>query len=155
MSLTAEDLLAGARATYEIAVPASVLDPSGASDGDGATVTLRPLTVADIQLLTRAAADGDSLLATLMVQRALVEPEMSVAQVAGMHAGLVDYLLDHVNRISGISAAEDQFATAADAPIAKAAFVLADEFGWTPEQVGEMTLGQVMLHLEMLARRNG
>ena len=34
-----------------------------------------------------------------MVQRALVEPEMSVAQVAAMHAGLVQYLLEQVNQI--------------------------------------------------------
>ena len=40
---------------------------------------------------------------------------------------------------------------AIDAPLAKAAFVLAQEFGWTPREVGELTLGQMLLHLQMLA----
>ena len=35
------------------------------------------------------------------------------------------------------------------APLAKACFVLAKEFGWTPEQVSGMTIGQILLYLEM------
>jgi hypothetical protein len=34
--------------------------------------------------------------------------------------------------------------------LVRAAFILAREFGWTPEQVGELTLGQIMLHLQLL-----
>jgi len=30
------------------------------------------------------------------------------------------------------------------------AFLLASEFGWTAQQVRELTLGQVLVHLEML-----
>jgi hypothetical protein len=150
--LSPEELLAGSALTYEIEVPAEVLRPGApSSDADGGgKVRLRPLTVADLQAVSRAAKESDSLLATLMVQRALVEPPMTVAQVASTHAGLVEYLLDHVNRISGIAASLDQIAAAREAPLAKAAFVLAREFGWTPQQVADLTIGQMLLHLQAL-----
>jgi hypothetical protein len=35
------------------------------------------------------------------------------------------------------------------APLAKACFILAKEFGWTPEEVSGMTIGQILLYLEM------
>jgi hypothetical protein len=149
--LSADELLAGADLTFELEVPATILTP-GDWDGNGAAgrVRLRPLTVAELQLLTRAAKENDQLFATLMVQRALVEPEMTVAQVARMHVGLVEFLLHHVNRISGITATAEELETVAEEPLARAAFVLAREFGWTPQQIGELTLGQVLLHLKML-----
>jgi hypothetical protein len=158
--LSPEELLAGSALTYEIEVPADVLRPgvplnngSSPTDNGPGKVRLRPLTVADLQIVSRAAKESDSLLATLMVQRALVEPSMTVAQVASAHAGLVEYLLDQVNRISGITASQEQIQATREAPLAKAAFVLAQEFGWTPQQVSELTLGQVLLHLRMLQEK--
>lgn len=155
--LTADELLAGESLTFEVEVPPEVLRPSkgDSAPGDGRrTVRLRPLTVRDLQLISRAAKESDNLTATLMVQRALVEPEMTVAQLAAMHVGLVQYLLAQVNQISGITATSEQLASASNAPLAKAAFVLAKEFGWTPQQVSELTLGQVLLHLQMLKERS-
>ncbi len=153
--LSPEELLAGSALTYEIEIPAEILKPGGpGTNGNGhGPVRLRPLTVADLQVISRAAKESDTLLATLMVQAALVEPKMTVAQVASAHAGLVEYLLDHVNRISGITASQEQILSAREAPLAKAAFVLASEFGWTPQQVSELTLGQVLLHLQMLREK--
>ena len=152
--LSAEDLLAGGDLTFEIEVPPEILRPTeGAGNGVPSTVRLRPLTVRDLQLVSRATREQDSLTATLMVQRALVEPEVSVAQASAMHVGLVQFLLEHVNRISGISATSEQLSRAVDAPLAKAAFVLAQEFGWTPQQVNELTLGQMLLNLQMLKER--
>ncbi len=153
--LSPEELLAGSTLTYEVEIPAGVLRPGDVSaNGNGhGTVRLRPLTVADLQIVSRAAKESDSLLATLMVQRSLVEPAMTVAQVASAHAGLVEYLLDQVNRISGITASQEQMLATREAPLAKAAFVLAREFGWTPQQVSELTLGQVLLHLQMLREK--
>ena len=166
--LSAEDLLAGSALTFEVAVPPEVLYPSevpatgngangsaDAASGNGAAraVKLRPLTVGDLQIIARAAKESDALIATLMVQRALVEPQMTVAAVAGMHVGLQQFLLQHVNRISGITTTAEELSTATEAPLAKAAFVLAREFGWTPEQVNDLTLGQVLLHLQMLRER--
>lgn len=151
--LSADELLAGSSLTFEVEVPAHVLHPTqatGAPANGMRTVRLRPLTIRDLQLITRAAKESDSLTATLMVQRALVEPEMSIAQVAALHVGLVQFLLRQVNQISGIVTSSEQLEAAADAPLVKAASVLAREFGWTPQQVNELTLGQVLLHLQML-----
>ncbi len=149
--LTAEELLAGSGLTFDIRLPAEVLQPTRA-DGvpDERTVRLRPLTVADLQLVTRAAKESDSLVATFMVQRALVDPAMTVAQVAGMHVGLLEFLLGEVMRISGIGVSEPELRAAVEAPLAKAAHVLAREFGWTPPQVSELTLGQILVHLQLL-----
>ena len=115
---------------------------------------MKPLTVADLQLVTRAAKESDALVATLMVQRALVEPAMTVMQVAGMSAGLLEHLLGEVMRISGMSLPEPELHAAVEAPIARAAYVLAREFGWTPPEVSELTLGQIMVHLQMLEQEN-
>jgi hypothetical protein len=151
--LTAEELLAGSSLTFEVEIPPDVLHPGHDTDAGEAprAVRLRPLAVHDLQLISRAAKEQDQLTATLMVQRALVEPEMSVAQVAGLHVGLVQFLLNEVNRISGIAVTAEQLSATTDTPLAKAAFILAREFGWTPQEVNELTLGQVLLHLQMLA----
>jgi hypothetical protein len=153
--LTAEELLAGSSLTFEVEVPESVLRPANGSPAGLAerAVRLRPLTVTDLQLVARAAKENDSLLGTLMVQRALVEPGLSVAEVAALHVGLVQYLLREVNRISGIEATSAELVELKDAPLARAAFVLAREFGWTPEEIGGLTLGQVLLHLQLLDER--
>jgi hypothetical protein len=152
--LSPEELLAGGSLTFEVEVPVDVLHPAESS-GNGAptTVRLRPLAVRDLQLISRAAKESDSLTATLMVQRALVEPEMSVAQASAMHVGLVQFLLRQVNEISGIATTSEQLSGSVEAPLVKAAFVLAQEFGWTPQQVNELTLGQVLLHLQMLKEK--
>jgi hypothetical protein len=160
--LSAEELLAGSSLTYDVRVPTELLRPGAANGGSGApstksapaAVRLRPLTVADLQLVTRAAKESDALVATLMVQRALVEPAMTVVQVAGMSAGLLEYLLGEVMRVSGMALPEPELHAAVEAPIAKAAHVLAREFGWTPPQVSELTLGQIMVHLQMLEQEN-
>ncbi len=163
--LSAEELLAGSTLTYEVQIPAQILRPArspalkhfalkdvaGSATAETHSVRLRPLTVRDLQRISRAAKESDSLVATLMVQQALVEPKMSVAQVAALHVGLMQFLLQQTNKISGISATTEELSDAAEAPLVRAAFVLAREFGWTPQQVQELTLGQVLLHMEMLA----
>ena len=153
--LSADELLAGGDITFDIEVPVRVLDPAGTGAVDTQpnqvkTVRLRPLTVADLQRVSRAAKDSDNLTATLMVQAALVEPAMTVMQVAAMHVGLVEFLLEKVNQISGIQSGLDDMNQAAQDPLAKAAYILAREYGWTPAEVNNLTLGQVLLHLQML-----
>jgi hypothetical protein len=152
--LSADELLAGSALTYDVALPPEVLRPMDArAAGPDRTVRLRPLTVQDLQVISRAAKENDSLVATLMVQQALVEPTLSVAQVSAMHVGLVQHLVREVMRISGITTSAEQVSAAAEAPLTKAAFILSKEFGWTPEEVGGLTLGQVLLHLEMLRQQ--
>lgn len=153
--LSSEELLAGSGIDYEVQIPPAILTPQAqtGADTNNLTVRIKPLTVQDLQLISRAAKENDSLMAALMVQRALVEPSMTLAEVNTMHVGLLQFLLQKVNDISGISATAEQLDQAAEAPLAKAAFVLAKEFGWTPEQVGDLTLGQVLLNLQMLKQR--
>lgn len=153
--LTADELLAGSRLTFEVVVPEAVLSPGreDAAQTGPQRVRLRPLTVHDLQLVARAARENDQLLGALMVQRSLVEPEISVPEAAAMHVGLMQFLLEQVNRISGIAPAPEEVDAAAASPLARAAFILAREFGWTPQEVNDLTLGQVLLHLEMLKER--
>ena len=153
MMLSADELLAGGELIVEIDVPSRILQPNNGKQQSMGRVKLRPLTVKDLQRISRAAKDSDNLTATLMVQAALVEPALSVVQVASMHVGLVEFLLDQVNRISGISIAGDAIEQAASDPLARAAFILAREFGWTPQDINNLTLGQVVLHLEMLKQQ--
>jgi hypothetical protein len=148
--LSSEELLAGSALTYEVEVPPAVLHPGNGASAVPGSVRLRPLTVGDLQTITRAAKESDSLVATLMVQRALVEPELTIAQVAALHVGLVQFLLERVNEVSGMSTTAEQLAEAVDAPLARATHLLGERFGWTPQEVGELTLGQVLLHLRMI-----
>ena len=58
-TLTADELLAGSNLSYEVEVPGRLL--SAAHQADGGKVRLRPLTVRDLQLITRAAKENDAL----------------------------------------------------------------------------------------------
>lgn len=151
--LGADELLAGSAATYDIEVPAALIE-AGRS-GLAGRVQLRPLTVRDLQLISRAARDSDSLAGALMVHAALQVPELSLPQVSALPIGLMEFLLAEVNRISGLAVAPAALEEAAEQPIARAAHVLAREFGWTPQQIGELTLGQILLHLQMLREEGG
>lgn len=144
--LSAQDLLAGSDTRVEVEIPAQLLGDSSAQDRQ---VLLKPLSVHDLRLVNRAARENDDLTAALMVQRSLVEPELTVAQLSGLSAGLLQFLLNQVNRISGIHASEEELAESMQDPITQASLQLAREFGWTPQQIGELTLGQMLLHLQM------
>jgi hypothetical protein len=149
-TLTTEDLLAGASLTHRVAVPEELVP--GAAEGAVPEVVLRPLVLADVMRLHRAAGDDGELASALMVHQALVEPELTIEQVHRLPAGLVEFLLAEVNRTSGLSLGGDDLTEAVHAPLARACFVLGREFGWTPDKCAELTVGQVLLYLEMLAR---
>jgi hypothetical protein len=152
-ALTAEDLLAGGNATYAVKLPSALLR-GGETNGDAVAgeVVLRPLVVRDVERVVRAAKEQRVLTSVLMVQQALVSPKLTVEQVGSLPAGLVQHLMERVNAISGLSMGEEDLDRAVKAPLAKACFVLAREFGWTPAECSELTVGQVLLYLEMIAR---
>ena len=153
MTLTAEELLAGGAVTHEVVVPAEF--QGNASDSALAgNVVLRPLNVRDLQRIGKAACEDDSLSASLMIQQSVVEPALKPEQVAQLPAGLARFLVERINAISGISTPRDALGELVQAPLAKACFVLAKQFGWTPEEVSGMTIGQILLYLEM-AHGNG
>ncbi|MEM9552279.1 MAG: hypothetical protein AAGA05_13955, partial [Pseudomonadota bacterium] len=145
MTLTSEALLAGASATHLHDLPADLF---GAGD-DVRQVELRPLSVKDLQLIARAAKEDDSLSAALMIQQALVAPALSLEEVQRLPAGLARHLVEEINRLSGIDLPRNALEEMVQAPLAKACFVLAREFGWTPEEVSGLTIGQILLYLEM------
>ena len=147
--LTAEALLAGADAEREVEVPAHLL-PTVAEDR---RVRLRPLTVRDLRLIARAAKENEDLTGALMVRQALVEPSLTLEQIGALPAGLLQFLLREVNRLSGIAATEEEILAALEDPLAKASLTLAREFGWTPDEVGRLTLGEAMLHVAALRGR--
>ena len=148
MVLSAADLLAAEDLVMDVEVPGELLSQSVA-DADR-RVRLKPLIVNDLRLIARAARTQDELTAVLMVQRALVEPALSVAEVSRMPAGLLQFLLRRVNDISGISASDEEIARAIEDPLAQAAFRLSQSFGWTPEEIGKLTMGDVLMHLQLL-----
>lgn len=142
--LNAEELLAGSTLTRDIVVP-----PEFAAAGAAATLRLRPLTVRDLQRITKAVKDDEALSASLMIQHALIEPQLNYEQVLQLPAGLARFLVERINEISGIDTPRDALHEFVQAPLAKACFILAKEFGWSPEQVSGMTIGQILLYLEM------
>lgn len=148
--LTAEELLAGSSIQHDVEIPPTLL-AEGANGG--ARVRLRPLTVHDVQLVTRAAKDSEALLSVLMLKQAMVEPTLSLDQVHALPSGVARFLLEELNRISGLKIDKPGLADAVQAPMAKACFLLAREFGWSPQQVGELTLGQVLLYLELIRQK--
>lgn len=151
-TLTTEDLLAGAGAKHRVAVPDDLVLGAPPTAGEPREVVLRPLVLADVMRLHRAAGPDGELASALMVQQALVDPALSLDEVHQLPAGLVEFLLAEVNRVSGLSLGADEIADSVHAPLARACFVLSREFGWTPDRCAELTVGQVLLYLEMLGR---
>ena len=131
MALTAEQLLSGGGTTHDVAVPPALVAAGGAA---GARVVLRPLTVRDLQR---------------------IDPPLKFEEVSQLPAGLARYLVDEINTLSGIDTPRNALEELVQAPLAKACFVLAKEFGWTPEQVSAMTIGQILLYLEMSRSHGG
>lgn len=154
MFITPEELLAGKEMTFEIEIPPEILQPTPdgkPTNGErGKKIKLRPLTVKDVQLIAKAAKNDEVLTSVLMIQQAVVEPKLKQNEIVDMHSGLVRFLVDCINHISGLSTTEDEIQEIAESPIVQAFFVLAKEFNWTPQQVKEMTIGQILSYLELL-----
>lgn len=155
--LSAQDLLAGGQLVHTVAVPSGVLRPRPQHGDDaetGATgfVRLRPLSVGTLTLISRAARDDASLVPLLLIKESLVEPTVSLEQARQMHIGLVDFLVGQINLISGLSPDGGSYEEAAHSPLGQSHLLLAKLFGWTPEQVAQLTPAQVMVYLAGIER---
>lgn len=149
--LSAQELLAGSLLAHELRVPAAVLRPGGAGQsgaGQDGHVRIRPLKVATLALVSRAAKEDPSLVPLLIIKDCLVEPALPMEQIRQMHIGLVHFLVSSINRISGLEVADTQLR----GPAIDAHVLLARHFGWTPAQVAELTPGQVALYLAGVER---
>jgi hypothetical protein len=155
-TLTADDLLGGATVVHDIPLPAQLVTgetaEGAAEPAIAGQVSLRPLTLKDVQRITKAAREGQALTSILMVQQAMVQPRLTVEQVSALPAGLARFLLEQVNAVSGLDLGDDELDAAVKAPLVRACFVLSREFGWTPTDCAELTIGQALLYLEMIAR---
>jgi hypothetical protein len=143
--LTAGDLLAGSRVVHDVVIPAELLTPGGESAGG--QVKLRPLSLAALTVISLAARQDAGLIPVLMLKEALLEPELSVDDIRRLHVGLVQFLLDRINEISGLGAANGSVDDAARSALGGTHLLLAKHFGWTPEQVSQLTPGQVAVYL--------
>lgn len=105
--LTAEDLLAGANATFDVSIPSALLQPAKTQGSNGAVtdevlVRIRPLTIGVYQLIMKAAKNDPGLIPLLMIKESLVEPAMSLDQVRKLPIGLVELLIDQIRQVSGM-----------------------------------------------------
>src|SRR2546426_7929755 len=116
MTLTSEELLAGGSLSHEVRVPPELLSDAGPVLGDRG-VTLRPLTVRDLQRIGKAASEDDGLSAALMIRQALVDPMLSHEQVMQLPAGLARFLVERINDLSGISTPRDVLGELVQAPL--------------------------------------
>ncbi|MGQ0641721.1 MAG: hypothetical protein ACT4P6_13310 [Gemmatimonadaceae bacterium] len=156
--LSAEELLAGADVTYDVEIPSALLaarSEGSAGASSARRVRLRPLTLRDVQLIAKAARDDDVLTSVLMIQRAVVEPTLKEKDIAAMRSGVVRFLVEQVNRISGLTSDADTQRDLAESPFMRAMVILAQEFGWTPEQMRALTMAQLVGFLEGLQRTRG
>lgn len=146
--LTADDLLVGSKALHDVEIPAAVLTPAADSGAlRSGCVRMRPLNIAVLMLISRAARDDASLIPLLMIKEAVVEPALTLDQIRQMHVGLVHFLVGQINRISGLDATGATLDEAVDSPLGRTHILLARHFGWTPEQVSQLTPGQVAVYL--------
>jgi hypothetical protein len=104
--LTAEDLLAGANATFDVSIPAELLAPSKTVSNDpkdeDAVVRIKPLTIGVYQLIMKAAKNDAGLIPLLMIKESLVAPAMSLEEVRKLPLGLIELLIRHIREVSGL-----------------------------------------------------
>lgn len=152
-TLTAQDLLAGGHLVHTVAIPEAILHPQAqppdASQVAGVVgvVRLKPLSVGTLNLISRAAREDAGLVPLLMIKEALVEPSLSLEQVRQMHIGLVDFIVGQINLVSGLGPDGESYEEAMRSPFGRTHLLLAKHFGWTPEQVAQLTPAQVMVYL--------
>lgn len=154
--LTSEELLAGSNLSYDLDIPAELINPGISTTQSDSTfkIKLKPLSMNAVQRILKAAKDDDGLMSALMVKESVIEPVLSYDAVMKLNSGLIRFVLDEVQRISGLKASDDELTSAVQQPMAKACFILAREFGWSPQQVAELTLGQVLMYVEMIRQNN-
>jgi hypothetical protein len=147
--LAAQDLLAGSSITHDVRVPREILMPGAEvlEDDEDGIVRMRPLNVAILTLVSRAAREEPSMIPLLMIKESLVEPVLTLEEIRRMHAGLVHFLAERVNLISGLGSDNESLDETASSPLGRTHILLARHFGWTPEQVSQLTPGQVAVYL--------
>jgi hypothetical protein len=152
--LDTQDLLVGSAIIHDVRVPREILAPGAEvlEDDENGIVRMRPLNIATLTLVSRAAREDPSLIPLLMIKESIVEPVLALDQIRLMHAGLVHFLAERVNLISGLGRDDEALEGTANSPLGQIHILLAKHFGWTPEQVSQLTPGQVAVYLAGMAK---
>jgi hypothetical protein len=147
--LSAQDLLAGSALIHQVTIPDAVLRPFSGLQAASTPVAirLRPLSIGTLTLISRAAREDSGLIPLLMIKEAVVEPALTLDQIRQFHVGLVHFLIGRINQVSGLDAEGQPYDDVLGSPATKAHFLLARHFGWTPDQVAQLTPAQVMVYL--------
>ena len=146
--LSTDDLITGSSVIHDITIPGEVLSPQAQEENVvSGTVRLRPLTITALTSISKAAQDDPGLVSLLLVNQSLIDPKVTVEQVRHMHVGLVQFLVEKINLISGLTAQGGTVSSSLDSSFTKAHILLAKHFGWTPQQVSQLTPGQVAVYL--------
>ena len=109
IKITAEDLLVGATASYTIEIPPTVLRPGieGTAHDEGkenkVEIEIKPLTIRTFQMITKAAKNDHGMIPILMIKEGVVNPPLNPAQISKMHIGLVEFIVEHIRRVSGLT----------------------------------------------------
>ena len=128
--LQADDLLLGSKALHDVTIPAAILTPAAQNGAEqSGHIRMRPLNIAVLTLISRAARDDASLISLLMIKEAVVEPSLSLDQIRQMHVGLVHFLVSQINHISGLDADGATLDQAAASPLGQTHILLAKHFG--------------------------
>lgn len=104
--LSPEDLFLGSDQVFEVSVPLEILrplDPPGDSESATPIVQLRPLTIGTFQLIMKAARQDPGLVPLLMIKESLVQPVLNLEQIKQLHLGLVNFLIEQIREISGLT----------------------------------------------------
>jgi hypothetical protein len=152
--LSAQELLAGAHIVHEVEIPPEILQPARGAGERAAhgSVRLRPLSVAALTVISRAAREDAGLVPLLTIKESLVEPVLTMDQVRQMPVGMAVYLVSRINQLSGLSADGEALNSVVDTPISQAHILLARHFGWTPDEVSQLTPGQMAVYLAGIER---
>lgn len=109
LQLTADDLLAGSDAVYDIAVPGNLISPGqNGQPGADLIVKLRPINIGQFSLIMKAAKDDAALIPLLLVKESLIEPEMPLNEIKQLSVGLVGFLVEQIRAVSGLTKKKSQ-----------------------------------------------
>jgi hypothetical protein len=103
--------------------------------------------VGTLALISRAAREDASLVPLLMIKESMLEPKVGLEQVRQMHVGLVHFLVGRINLLSGLTLDGEAIESSALSALGQTHWLLARHFGWTPEQVAQLTPAQVAVYL--------
>ncbi len=112
--LSPEDLFLGTSNTFEIEIPQELLLPAGRARGTAkkttptsSVVQIRPLTIGSFQTIMKAARKDAGLVPLLMIKESLVQPALTLDQVKQLQIGLVNFLIENIRQISGLTGKKD------------------------------------------------